>query len=535
MLKILIVDDEAVVRIGLKSMIDWHAHGFALVGEAGDGRRALELFREHQPDLVITDLKMPVLDGLGLIQKIRELSASCRIIVLSSYDDFELVRQAMKLGAADYLLKLEVEPDQLIKTLNRFRDEITKERDTEIRQAQIHQEIRTNLHTIQQAFLEETLSADAFSPEKFLEGLERFEVRLNPQHLYALVLRVGYRNSPKSAARLTAIFSICEEVLGGDYTIYCFQSKETEFALLLSPKQEATEMGDIVLACEKLVNLLEQYLGVTVSIGVGNRAHQALDIPLVYAQAQKAIAHRFCSGRGPIILWEEVEQLPPLCTGYSVLQYGPMLAKAFSNRQASEVAACLDTILNDFLTLRLDPETAGQSALELYAIVCETIDRNQLSVADVLKSKQLPYHELLLIADLNEMTEWLTKLKDDLITFIQTEENANYPWIIQEATRFIKEHYTEEEISLGEVAHSVGLTPSYFSTLFKEHTGVSYSDYLTSLRIDKAKELLQTSSYRVYEVSHIVGYPNHYYFSRLFKKVVGVTPLDFRKSNKSII
>ena len=91
-------------------MIDWHAHGFALVGEAGDGRRASELFREHQPDLVITDLKMPVLDGLGLIQKIRELSASCRIIVLSSYDDFELVRQAMKLGAADYLLKLEVEP-----------------------------------------------------------------------------------------------------------------------------------------------------------------------------------------------------------------------------------------------------------------------------------------------------------------------------------------------------------------------------------------------------------------------------------------
>jgi len=532
-LKILIVDDEAVVRIGLKSMIDWQAHGFTLVGEAKDGRHALQLFEEYHPDLIITDLKMPVLDGLELIQKVRKISASCRIIALSSYDDFNLVRQAMKLGAADYLLKLEVDPDQLIKTLDRFRDEIVQERNTEMWQAQIHQEIKTNLQTIQRAFLKEMLCSGEFVLDAFREGLNRFEIRLNPKHIYSLVLRVGYRNLVERTAQFTAVLSVCEEVMGGDNLVYCFQSQEAEFVMLVSPKQDAAGLDSIVQACEKLVNILEQYLGVTVTIGAGNRANGVGELPLVYVQARQAIQYRFCRECGPVILWKEIQELPAPCSSYSVLQYGPLLEKAFSNRQVGEVASCLDTILAEIAQLRLDPETACQTALELYAMICETLDRNQLSVGDVLKSSQLAYHELLLFTNLPEITQWLTRLQGDLITFIQTEENENYPWIVAEATRFIKEHYTEEEISLGEVAHSVGLTPSYLSTLFREHMGVSYSDYLTSLRIEKAKELLQGSSLRVYEISHKVGYPNHYYFNRLFKKNVGTTPLDFRKSNKS--
>ena len=264
MLKILIVDDEAVVRIGLKSMIDWQAHGFTLVGEAKDGRHALELFEEHHPDLIITDLKMPVLDGLELIQEVRKISASCRIIVLSSYDDFNLVRQAMKLGAADYLLKLEVEPDQLIRTLERFRDEIVQERNTEMRQAQIHQEIKTNLQTIQRAFLKEMLCSGEFVPDTFREGLNRFEIRLNPEHIYSLVLRVGYRNLVERAAQLTAVLSVCEEVMGGDNLVYCFQSREAEFVMLVSPKQDAAELDSIVRACEKLAHILEQYLALAI-------------------------------------------------------------------------------------------------------------------------------------------------------------------------------------------------------------------------------------------------------------------------------
>lgn len=132
------------------------------------------------------------------------------------------------------------------------------------------------------------------------------------------------------------------------------------------------------------------------------------------------------------------------------------------------------------------------------------------------------------MANWDELLNWLQKLKEDLIAFIQAEEEKE-SWIISEAKRFIQEHY-DEEISLTEVANSVGLTPSYFSTVFKEHVGTTYSDYLTTIRIEKAKQLLRSTAYRVYEISHMVGYENHYYFNRLFKKIVGLTPLDYRKS-----
>ncbi|HBR29267.1 MAG TPA: DNA-binding response regulator, partial [Firmicutes bacterium] len=148
MLKVMIVDDEAIVRIGLKSMIDWESHGFQLVGEANDGQRALDLFQKNKPDLVITDLKMPVMDGLQLMRHLNELDARCRVIVLSSYDEFSLVKEAMKLGAADYLLKLEMEPDQLVEVLSGFKSEILQEREEKTQQAQIDEEFQINLSAL---------------------------------------------------------------------------------------------------------------------------------------------------------------------------------------------------------------------------------------------------------------------------------------------------------------------------------------------------------------------------------------------------
>lgn len=145
-MRVLIVDDEALVRVGLKSMINWESYGFELIGEASDGRIALEMAKNTPPDILITDLKMPVLDGLELIRRVKKDYPNCKVIVLSSYDDFSLVREAMKLGAADYLLKLEVEPAQLINTLRGLKDDIVQER-------HYRQETQTNLGVLRRDFL----------------------------------------------------------------------------------------------------------------------------------------------------------------------------------------------------------------------------------------------------------------------------------------------------------------------------------------------------------------------------------------------
>lgn len=535
MLKVMIVDDEAIVRIGLKSMIDWESHGFQLIGEANDGQRALDLFRNSKPDLVITDLKMPVMDGLQLMRELNELDAKCRVIVLSSYDDFSLVKEAMKLGAADYLLKLEMEPDQLVEVLTVFKNEILQEREEKTQQAQIDEEFHTNLSTLRRVFLMEMLGSDDLSGKKLEQGLERLEIHLAPSKVYCLVLKIGdaYRlenmSTDETNSTANAILSICEEVVSDDYVNYCFQKKETEFVLLLSPKRSSGTMEDTITACQRILTFLEQYLGLMAVIGIGDEAKSYNGIRPAYRQAKQAIQYRFFKEYDRIILWEKVKTLPAPLATYSVHQYRDQLEKAFRQNQAAELTSLLEAISNDFRELHLSQEACCHGALELLSMISEIVDRKGLQPEKILTSSYQTYRELLQMVNLSQVLAWLEELKKDLTQFVKAEETKNYPRVIGEAKRYIREHYAEQ-VSLPEVAATVGLTPSYFSTVFKEHLGMSYSEYLTLVRLERAKELLKDTYYRVYEISHMVGYANQYYFNRLFKKVVGLTPLDYRKN-----
>jgi len=535
MLKVLIVDDEAIVRVGLKSMIDWQAHGFELVGEARDGRGALEMIAAYRPDVVITDLRMPVLDGLELLRAINQRQYQCRVVVLSSYDDFELVREAMKLGAVDYLLKLEVEPEQLIKVLEAFRSDISEEQVAASRKAQIDDAIKSSLGAVRQAFLKELICGVPHLDQVW-ETVERLSIELNPAHMHCLALWVGhgpefFKRSPQEiSSRLTAIISVCDEVIGDDNIGYSFSNTEQEFVILLSQKRDSAPIAKIVRDCGRLAAMLEQYLGVSVTIGVSEKLASWQEIPQGYAQAAACLNYRFCRELGQIILWKQVESRPPLQESCSILPYRSRLENAFTHRQLEALRDCLAEIERDLAERYLTPDAACGAAVELYSVLCETIDRDHLSVEQVLRTSRVSYQELLHLPNYHGLTSWLQKLQNDLLTFVQ-ESEGDSPWIIAEAKRFIHDHY-DQEISLGEVAARVGITPSYLSTLFKEHMGIAYSDYLTNLRIAKAKELLQNTSYRVYEISRMVGYPNHYYFNRLFKKAVGMTPLDYRRSKK---
>jgi two-component system response regulator YesN len=534
MVKVMIVDDEAIVRIGLKSMIDWENHGFQLVGEANDGQKALDLFRKSKPDLVITDLKMPVMDGLELIRRLNELNAKCRVVVLSSYDDYALVREAMKLGAVDYLLKLEMEPDQLLEVLASFKEEILQERAERRQQAQIDEEIQTNISTLRRVFLEEILCNEKLCGEKLQQGLARLGICLDPDQVYCLVFRIGnaYRldnmGADQAKSTVNAIMSICEEVTGDDYWGYCFQIKEDEFVLLLSPKKPSARIEGVITACQRLLTILEQYLGLKAVIGIGDVAISYDGIRTAYRQANEAIQYRFFKENDQIILWKRVEHLPPPRETYSVLQYRDRIEQTFLQAQVEELCSVFDAIINDFKELHLSQEACSHGALELLSMLCEIIDRKGLSPEEVLTSSYQTYRELLHMVNLSQVLGWLSELKKDLALFIQGEEGNNYPRVIGEAKRYIREHYAEE-VTLAEVAAVVGLTPSYFSTVFKEHTGMSYSEYLTWVRLERAKELLKETHYHVYEIGQMVGYTNQYYFNRLFKKITGLTPLDYRK------
>ncbi len=267
-------------------------------------------------------------------------------------------------------------------------------------------------------------------------------------------------------------------------------------------------------------------------IGIGDEAKSYEEIRTSYRQANQAIQYRFFKEYDQIILWNKVKLLPAPLETYSVHQYRDQLEKAFRQNQVDELSSLLEAISHDFAEKHLSQEACCHGALELLSMICEIIDRQGLQPEEILTSSYQTYRELLQMVNLSQVLAWLEELKKDLAQFVKEEETKNYPRVIGEAKRYIREHHAEQ-VSLPEVAATVGLTPSYFSTLFKEHLGMSYSEYLTLVRLERAKELLKETYYRVYEISHMVGYANQYYFNRLFKKVVGLTPLDYRKSENN--
>lgn len=532
-MRVLIVDDEALVRVGLKSMINWESYGFELIGEASDGRIALEMAKNTPPDILITDLKMPVLDGLELIRRVKKDYPNCKIIVLSSYDDFSLVREAMKLGAADYLLKLEVEPAQLINTLRGLKDDIVQER-------HYRQETQTNLGVLRRDFLCHALCSHESNEADFLDSQAKLGIRFALDPIYCLVLRVGntYRLENMGAEEVnttnSAIINLCEEIISDDYIGYAFYTKRREFVLLLSPKKEWVTVELIINTCEKLIEMLKQYLDLTAVIGVGQGNQKLSGLKLAFREASKAIQYRFFEGNERIILWDDVRIFPTPKDSYSLIPIKSKLEQALMYLRSDELHSCLESLSQDLQSSLLSQEAVCHTLLELLTMVCEIIEQHQLKANEVLTDSYCTYYELFHLENLGEVQSWLLSLEKDLTNFITAEKAKNYPNIITQAKQYIKENYTQD-ISLPEVSAVVSLTPSYFSTVFKQQVGISFSEYLTQHRLTKAKELLMFTDKKVYEISHMVGYPNHYYFNRLFKRVVGLTPLDYRKSQKSTI
>ncbi|WP_198543803.1 response regulator transcription factor [Petroclostridium xylanilyticum] len=538
-MKILIVDDEAVVRVGLKSMINWEENGFELIGEASDGKKALEIIYDTHPDIVITDIRMPVMDGIELMRQIMLLTKSPKVIALSSYDDFQLVKEAMKLGAEDYILKLEMEPEHLIRILEKVRARIKEENENEDKKMSFDRHVRKNLHVMRRNFLRDILSGFYTDEEELRQSMEFLNIQLNAQHVYCMMMKIGemHRFEEVSDDELhvlnCSIINITEEIVNDSLNGYCFEGKPSEFYILVSSKNGNVEISEklIMTVAQRLIEMLKQYLDITAVFGVGEGERTIKGIREAYYQATDAVKYRFFKGDKGIILWNDVKECGFQKDEISILNMKERLHRALAFYSKDEIEELSARILKDIFTLPLSPQSVFNVMLELLYMISEFCETNQLNIMDIMNRSYRSYHQLLYIKSIKEAKEWIRMVMEDLICYIKKEEEMDYPRIIVKAKKYIEEHYNED-ISLKEVANEVNLNPSYFSTLLKQYIGKSYSEYLTQMRIEKAKVLLQTTQYKVYEVGLKVGYENTYYFNRIFKKITGMSPGEFKNSVK---
>ena len=543
MLKIFLAEDEVIVRETIKRMIPWEELGFELVGEAADGEMALPLLIRQKPDLLITDIKMPFMDGLTLAKLAKKELPELKIVILSGYDDFNYAKQAINIGVEDYLLK-PITKNALIERLSEIRSRYEHEKT----QKEYYEKFQREM----QAY-EKNSSRDFF--EALVRGsMDMMEVYKKAEKLGVDIVAEAYNiliftmNSEEDFSGQKEGYSeweaesleMLEEFFSGHPSAMLFRSNIFSYGVLLKGQKESIKeitkecVGKIQGILKRKESKREWFLA------VGQPVERLSQIKKSYHTASRAFSQRYLYVEN-ILYYDEMEMMEHR-SGQADTNDNAYLKKV-------DVNALNPAILQKFLSNGIQEETENFVKDYFYAIGQEPMEslvfRNyvilnvRFSVITFLKGLGCdtegmePENTEEILAESGKNIEsaiaYAEKMVSQAITIRDQNSGNKNCSILKTAVDFIESHYMEEEISLNTVANVANVSANHFSALFSQNMGQTFIEYLTSLRMNKAKELLRCTGMRSSEIAGEIGYKDAHYFSYLFKKTQGMTPSDYRK------
>lgn len=535
MLKVFLVEDEIVMREGIKNNVAWEAEGFDFAGEASDGELAYPMIQELKPDIIITDIRMPFMDGLELSRMVKKELPDTKIIVLSGYDDFDYAKQAISIGITDYLLK-PISSAKLLEAVKAVAQQIEKERAKQGEMIRYHQEIAEYELLERQRFFTDLMFNRMSMPE-ILERGRRLEIDLTAR-IYQVVLYKIMQAEENFAyseelvelnARLQGIFTRQEHV-------YAFERGTEGWALLL--KADSPEEADLLLEdMEALLSSITkgseklQYFG-----GIGRKVQRLRELPESYDTANRAFSLRYMGGLNRFAADRELQQQNPFDAAgidLSVLDVGKIDRRIVENFLKSGLKEEVQNFVDDYFAGLGEENTNSLMfrqyiTMDMYFCAAAFIENLGHDMECITKHCGDIKNIAMALADIVGTREYLIKLIGEAIGLRDRASMQKYTGMLVGAREYIAQNYDKEEISLNTVAASVNISPSHFSTIFSQEMGETFIEYLTNVRMEKAKELLKCSNLKSAEIAYAVGYKDSHYFSYLFKKTQDCTPKEFR-------
>ncbi len=533
MFSVVIIDDEALVRIGLKSMINWEENECQIVAEASNGQQGLEIIEKYRPDIVITDIKMPVLDGIGMMRQL-DLRKGPKYIVLSSYDEFNLVRQAMKLGAIEYLIKLEFEPDTLINAIFQAKKIILLEQEEHERKGSLERQVRINKPVMREEFFRKLVGNLLVDKKELAENIDLLEIELDEDALMCIFIKIYEMNNISKFGREDiqlfdfSVVNIVDEILNDTFKGYVFKWSQGEYAAVISYNINwSMDLLSIKLsqAVERLIQMLKLYFNISVSIGISDIHRGFKELGKAFLQGNQAVESGFFKGFGSYTFYNECCSDNQVEDTIDMSEFKSKLRKAIELSDTIEIRGIFGEVIQLLSREKITKQTAYDVCCHLAYLVSSLYDEDL--VKSVMGYEDSLYTEIQRQNSLPEITNWLDRFGVCLCTILENNNaKNNNNRLIVKAKQFINDHI-KEEIKLNELAAILAISPGYLSTLFKQVTGKNFIDYTTEVKIEYAKKLLRKSNLKIYQVSDTMGYENAYYFSRVFRKVTGMTPREF--------
>lgn len=529
--KILIIDDDRIIRKGLVTTIPWAEHHFQIVGEAADGERGLEIIENCRPDIVISDIKMPFLDGLDMASIVRERYPAIKFIFLTGYEDFTYAQKAIQVKAVDYLLK-PIDKKKLLEKVHKAAEEWDADNGAK-------QKINVAKPFLRQMLFKKLFEGQGKVAELLQEAVS-LDIELTGQtfiillikidnYFYDLVEKTQYIK--KMEYLKLCVYNVCEELLHRESMGGVVELERDELVMIYSSNDTAELAGDKArVLAEEINNTVKKYCSTTLTIALGGACHEIFCIDSSYKEARCAMSYRHLIGKDKVFSILDIGSLPSDDQGVQFEVKDDEVVNKIKLGLVQDALGFLDGLESEILeqnhiTLIQVRLLAVKLIISLFKGAAEWAPKWQ-------KGQQLNvpiyYSRINRMQTISEIMHLIRQVVCELGEFMTMKNESQRRGVVEAVALYIEDHYAQPGLSLQEIGKYVHMNPIYISVLFKKEKNITFTDFLLQIRMKKAMEMFRCNNMKTYEVAEKIGYSSPEYFGACFKKYTGFSPIEFK-------
>lgn len=535
-MKVFLVEDEYIVREGIKNNIDWEKNGYDFCGEASDGELAFPMISEKRPDIVITDIRMPFMDGIELSRMIKEEYPEIKIIILSGHEEFEYAKAAIQIGVEEYLLK-PINGDELLQVVNRVAQKIKEE--NESRETLQEGEGDENFEYAKRQLLSSLIDDNASLSDAMEQG-KKIHLNLMAQCYNIMMLKLQRKNKEQGfSQRILELYKTMEDTLKEQdgQSIMFDRAPEGKVILFMGSGEEEIRRNMDVFAGQ-FREILPEYEDVTYFGSVGVPVMRLRELGESYEAASHGFSYRFLTEPNQIVdnhtVFDQARNEKKFsCSIGSVDIQNLDKQKIESFLKGGEMDE-IHFFVEEYMKNTGD---AGKNSMifrqyivmDMFFVASHFLTQITDGREQLGEPFESPEQMQKIVSDLEATVVYIKELFAKVMQVRDARTTEHNSDVVENAKKYISENYHDEELTLNTVAHEVNVSPNHLSAMFSQKTGQTFVKYLTDVRMHRAKELLKCTSKRSNEICEEVGYRDPHYFSHLFKKNVGCSPIQYRE------
>lgn len=547
MYRILLVDDEPLILAGIASMMKWEDYNCTVVGKATNGNQALEKMKEIQPDIVITDIKMPAMNGLDFMEKCREQGYQAEFLLLTNLEEFSLAQKALRLGALDYLVKIEITPEVLGESLKKAVS-VCREKKAMEDHAVVQEVLQRNAEETTRAFFTEIMEKRKDECGELqkkwradVESLGLEELYVNPVLWWIRPYKQEehiFQKAEESAQKETMEYasSLLKQFMDRISDVYCMINWERRGFLVVFPKEKMP--GNLKNAGKKILHIFRDYFGMHALVAVSTPADNIWDGVRDAADEIRAMEEYYYYHSQCSVLYAgdfEKNELQDRHSRHNVFDISFLkkdLKQALMVQDRQKVEQVFSEVAELFSEYKPAKEQVIDACMNLYYFFFDYAESGKKD-----ERKEFPYPSEIVerlgqCFTLEENVSWLKELGRWISSTMETlEGGSKTEQLVNAAKKYVQKNY-KEKLTLAMISSDIGISQGYLSSVFKKTTGSNLNDYVNHVKIEKAKDLLGMHEYMMYEISDMLGFENPYYFSKVFKRITGMTPSDYETMRK---